>query len=232
MEREPMTTNIIMIARDRPRLTYQAIDSLYRNTPDGTFNLTVVDDGSDCPVAHSDDWHNCSIVRVDPPDGVVGRVRNLGIQWSEAHFGRGDTLCCLDNDTFMTPGWLETMQRALTVGRFHKYELLGGGNHPFHQVTSDLSIGNGLSIHEHTAVAGYSHFMTWWAYERFGPYDANAKGVRQSEDHAFCQRIREHGGRVGSIWPEVVYATGLTDTFGQPCPGADKMLRYEGVLQI
>jgi hypothetical protein len=55
--------------------------------------------------------------------------------------------------------------------------------------------------------------------------DAHAKGVGQSEDWAFCQKIIKDGGRVGSVYPRVVFNCGITNSYGQPSPGADVMLK-------
>lgn len=66
--------------------------------------------------------------------------------------------------------------------------------------------------------------MRWETWDKYGPLDAHASGVGQSEDYAFCQKIIQDGGKVGSIYPRCVLNCGLTNSFGQPSVGADFML--------
>lgn len=168
--------------------------------------------------------------------GITGQARNLGVSWADTYWGRGDFLYLSDNDVYFTDGWLAKLTKMLGIGgkEPQPVELLGGSTHPFHGVNGILQSPAmpGFEVRMHDAVSGYSHLMTWGTWDAFGPHDAHAVGIRQSEDWKFCQDIIGHGGRVGTIWPEVVYATGLTDTFGQPAIGADQMIRYPGVTQL
>jgi len=176
--------------------------------------------------AGSKDWTVLKIVR---SKGILGMVKNLGVYFAEQYWGRGDWLYLSDNDVYFTEGWDEKMTKAL-AGTWHPVRLLGGSTHPYHGSNTRRSFG-GYSIRTHDAVSGYSHLMRWSTWDEYGPLDANAVGVRQSEDWAFCQRVVKDGGEVGSIDPPVVYDCGLTDTFGQKGPGSDQIIRYEGVIQ-
>lgn len=234
-----MATNIIMLMKDRAALTLQALNSLYKNTDSADFNLTLVDDDSHPDVRGMiSDWislpvhDNCTMLQITRGRSITGQARNLGVYWSEKIFGRGEFLYLSDNDVFFTPDWASVLIEALE--RVPGFKLIGGSTHPYHGW--DMSIQAGLStrvisVRNHDAVSGYSQMMRWETWDKYGPLDAHAAGVGQSEDFKFCQQIVKDGGRVGSVWPEVVYACGLTNTFGEPSIGADKMTRYPGILQ-
>jgi hypothetical protein len=236
-----MTTNIVLLAKDRVALTYQALDSLYTNTPTDQFNLTLIDDASMKPVRMSY-WRktNFCILRIERSRGITGQARNLGVYWAEQYWGKGDFLYLSDNDVYFTAGWLEKLTSTLQfLERSDKLKLLGGGTHPFHGANTVWRYGNALpsggrydcQVKLHDAVAGYSHLMRWETWDAYGPHDAHAPGTSQSEDFKFCQDIIKAGGMVGSVWPEVVYNTGLTKTDGTPAVGQDVMPRHEGVIQ-
>src|ERR1041385_4993045 len=114
-------TNIIMLARDRPRLTDQALESIYNHTDPDEFNLTIMDDGSrkEIRVGSATDWRLWPkgrnpvkppmVVRFNESIAILGFLRNIGTQVSEKVFGRGDWLCFLDNDVAVFEHWLANM---------------------------------------------------------------------------------------------------------------------------
>jgi len=230
-----MKVNIVMLAHNRETLTRQALMTLYDNTPNDLFNLTFVDDGSaitqkvNVPAEGSS---NSCTLRIEDSKGITGQARNLGIYWAEKYWGRGDYLYLSDNDMYFTPGWLEKLIAASNEVCLWKFAVIGGWNHPFLQPKStegthgfSISMSSGNSIWEHDAVAGASQLMRWSVWDKYGPLDAHAVGVGQSEDWKFCQDIIKDGGRVGSVYPRVVLNCGITNSFGNPSPGADVMLK-------
>lgn len=236
--------NVVLIARDRPRLTEQTLRTLYMNTKYEDFNLTTVDDGS-----HAETWkliHNYGItkgniemVRFDRSVGIVGFLKNVGAWTSERVFGRGEFLCFIDNDIALMPNWLDQMiavkehikcsEREDAKG----YAVIGGYRHPYHGVNL-LAMGEthlGLSAIEETdAVAGYMHFMRWATWDLYGPYDQHAKGVCQSEDFAFCRKVIENHGHVGYIHPPVLFNCGITNSEGLPAIGSETFPRAVGLV--
>lgn len=233
-------TNIVMLMRNRLTLTLQSLNSLYRNTPSDEFNLTLVDDDSSqgvrAALAH---WislpshANCTLLQITRGRSITGQARNLGVYWSERLCGRGDYLYLSDNDVYFTPGWLSKLVDTMDDPRaFPVLKLLGGSTHPFHGANATYKWADkARELREHDAVSGYSHLMRWETWDKYGPLDAHAPGTGQSEDFKFCQQIIADGGRVATVWPEVVYACGITNTAGQPAVGADQMRRYPGVIQ-
>lgn len=223
-----MKVNICMIAKDRQRLTRQAIESLTVNTPSNLYNLTLIDDGSQ-PEAPQFISPNKVTIRLSQSKGIVGFARNLSIGMSEAYWGRGDFLYLSDNDLFFQPGWLEKMIEAFEACESHGLlRVLGGVRHPFHGINRLAGV---VPIVTTDAVAGYSMLMRWETWYKYGPFDAHAQGVCQSEDFAFCQKIIKDGGYVGYMEPGVLVNCGLTNSEGKPAVGSEAFPRVEGIVQ-
>jgi len=239
-------TNVVMICKDRPRLTEQTLRTLYDNTPFRDFNLMIVDDTEDGSLDDLLDRYcfkeNCKQA-AHIPTGIVGLNKNQGASLSEMVFGRGDWLCFIDNDIAFFPGWLDEMKRAVA---FNAECILGGYRHPYHTPNQLLRyavmpagqyVRGQEYVPEYTstieatdAVAGYLHFMSWSTWDKFGPYDANSKGVCQSEDHAICRRVVEAGGLVGYVHPPVIANCGLTNSEGKPAIGSEAFPRIPGLI--
>lgn len=225
-----MKTNIVMLVHGRVRLTNQALRTLFENTDGDTYTLTLIDDASQGTEmsdvismwvrTFNNAYKNVSLLRVFPHVGVTGRVRNLGVEWSRQQFGEGDWLYLSDNDVYFTPGWLDTLTDVL-VGPPHAC-VLGGWNHPYLKPYMPVSPPFPV-LHTHDAVTGASQLMKWSTWNEFGPLDAHAKGVGQSEDWAFCQKVVKAGGRTASIYLRVVLNCGITNSYGQPSTGSDDM---------
>lgn len=227
-----MITNIVILTRNRESLKRQAVDTLYRNTEQGSFNLTIIDDESIKLPVYPDimhqrfDWTSLTIER---SKGITGQARNLGVYWAEKYWGRGDYLYLSDDDLYFTPYWL---QKLINHIEHTNITLIGGWNHPFLQPKADTLKASSsaytasfddMKFALHDAVAGASQLMRWETWDKYSPLDAHAPGVGQSEDWKFCQDIIKDGGRVGSIYPRVVLNCGITNSLSQPSPGADVM---------
>ena len=117
--------------------------------------------------------------------------------------------------------------------RFHernsRFRLLGGYAHPFNGTNRFFGEGTPHEVHEKNAVDGLSWLMRCETWDKYGPLMDNARGVRQSEDFEWCQRVRKDGYRVGVVWPHVVKNCGLIDTFGEEIPGADEVRKQQGM---
>jgi GT2 family glycosyltransferase len=220
-------TNIVMLVKDRPKLTRQALDSIFNHTVPGQYTLTIIDDASADKTATLIKGYNALVVRSSRSVGILGFLRNTGVAMSEKVFGRGDWLCFLDNDVAVFEGWLANMIEIASCPGAH---LLGGQRHPYHKPNQRLVYGTGRCVEEVDAVAGYSMFMSWDTWDRFGPFDANARGIGQSEDWAFSQRVKKGGGIVGYIHPPVLSHTGLTNTDSKPATGHEAFERFPGLI--
>jgi GT2 family glycosyltransferase len=194
----------------------------------GHYTLTIVDDGS-LPVTRKllVDRTNTVVCHFSRSIGILGFLRNIGTQVSEKVFGRGNWLCFLDNDVAVFEHWLANMIEIASCPGAH---LLGGQRHPYHKPNQRLVYATGRCVEETDAVAGYSMFMSWDTWDRFGPFDANAKGIGQSEDWAFSQRVKKGGGIVGYIHPPVLAHCGLTNTDSKPATGHEAFERFPGLI--
>lgn len=212
--------NVVMLVKNRPRLTYQALWTLMNHTHHN-YNLTVVDDCSGEDVRELLSMFQArvrmNVVRLEQPCGCLGRMRNLGAWWSEQAFGREKYLYFSDNDVYFIKGWDAAMKTVYeSCGNI---TILGGQRHPFHLINSSHP-----GWVETDAVAGYSHWMDWNVWDLYGPYPANAIGIGQSEDFAICQASKTLGGsdgKVGYIAESAIHHVGLTNSNGEVACGAE-----------
>ena len=222
-----MTTNITLLVHNRPRHTEQAITSLYQNTPNTSFNLVVVDDHSTEETADMlrnleklYGFYLSQLPWVEKPRGV-GKSRNFAIGAVSDVYGQGSLLYCSDNDVYFEEGWLPTLIGNFEIAEQVGFKLLGGYCHPYQQSTKVYAGVGDYGIHEKLAVGSLSWLMRWETWYEYGPLDSHAKGINQSEDVAFCNKVRESGWKVGSVWPSLVINAGITGSFNKPCPGSD-----------
>lgn len=231
-------TNIVLLVKDRPRLTEQCLNTLYANTPTEAFNLTVISDGSEPPTLsilrnYADKcWTNLRFIQLHDSIGIVGWLRNVGASASERYFGRGDWLYFSDSDVAFFPGWLQKMTMVAGGYSVDGPLILGGCRHPFHGVNLEHTGIGRFGWQATDAVAGYSLLMKWDTFDKYGPFASNQKGVGASEDFAMSRKIIEDGGKLGYIHPPVLAHTGITNTDGKPATGADSFKRVEGILYL
>jgi len=226
-------TNIVVLTHNRYRLTKQCLDSLYTTTPRDQFCLTIVDDGSTDfrtrALVHdySTKVANCCAVTVQSSGHDLGRLKNLGVEWSRQRFGEGGWLCLADNDCCFLPNWHQTMSNYATNTYTKNFRLWGGQQHPYHHPIDGTAE---LTYPEYAALPGTHWFMEWLAWDEWGPLVSEGPGVCRSEDAAFCTRLREAGFKIGVSDPRCVADCGLTNSEGNPQPGAE--LRTERVTGV
>lgn len=228
--------NVIVLVKDRPRLTYQCIQSLVENT-ETEITVVIVDSDSKSETREIiREWVHAfptsvASISLHQSNEVAGQNLNLGAYWAEKYWERGKYLYFSGNDMYFTEGWDEKM--LVEWEHLHSFfKILGGSTHPYHKPNQIYpGYAEDTQIHTHDAVAGCSHMMRWETWDKYGPYDAHAPGIQQSEDWKLCNDIVQDGGLVGTVFPNVVYDCGLTTTFGEVALGADEKQRYEGVIQ-
>jgi GT2 family glycosyltransferase len=246
--------DIIIPVHNRPEHTRQTLESLCKNTPHELYNLYVVDDGSD-EETQKVLWDffaaHHSLTEKPWPNEVHGMVNSEAIGPARSRNNmcrqitidnkRAEYLYHSDNDVFFAPGWLEKLITAIKL-RGNVVKVIGGGCHPYlqnkevlvNEHIKDLSSGELIQIGIKDAVSGYSQLMTWETWDKYGPFDEGQGGqeikIMGSEDWAFCQRIIKDGFLVGSIEPEVVIATGKTNTYGKPATGVETFKDHEGIM--
>jgi len=251
--------NITMLVKDRPRLTRQAIESLYANTPKEMFNLQVYDDGSQDETQHligklGEEYGFYFETPWNQPSLGTGKARNHVINKARSHScGHGDLLYLSDNDIFAKPGWLETLVECYQHAKSLGYVALGAYAHPYSQpfrsipfytTTRRRIVATSKEILHHEPpvtrrnIIGQLHALplqswlwSWEDWDRFGPFVETPVGVVcGSEDVEMCQRITKAGGKVGAVYPPLIVNTGRTNSFGNPIPGAELIPDVEGVI--
>ena len=163
-------------------------------------------------------------------DHTLSRLKNIGVAWSEQHFGRGDWLYLSDSDVYFTEGWLDVLTYAAQRTEDQGFKLWGGQCHPFHQPISSSGVelkSKGIdcpdrllgTVLEHEILDGPSWLMRWQTWDNHGPLKRDtAPGPCQSEEYPFCTSLLSEG-HIGVIQPHVVYHTGLTNSRGEDAPG-------------
>lgn len=230
--------NLTMLVHNRPRLTRQSISSLIAHTRPQA-NLTILDDASDAETVEVlREFYGSSfqirVIRKAKSEGT-GVARNDVIANAKRVWGKGRLLYLSDNDVYFHPKWLEVMIEAFTYAQTLGFKVLGAYNHPFHMPLAQhpfysTHLGRTIEVMEYQAVATQSWLLEWETWEKWGPFDRTPVGkVRQSEDHAFCQRLREDGWKVGALVPAMITNTSRTDSLGERVPGAELIPDVEGV---
>src|SRR6266542_2384625 len=105
--KDPRVT-IIVPMYGKPLLTYTCLKSIQANSPPGSYEVLIVDDASAEPASIS--LAAVTGVRFLRNDTNVGFVRSCN---SGASLARGAILVFLNNDTIVTPGWLEALTAVL-----------------------------------------------------------------------------------------------------------------------
>lgn len=239
--------DIVMPVHNRWKLTKQSLDSLLMNTPMELYTLYIINDGSDDQTSDElQKWFmesggdNINLVMNDVAI-APGPSRNKICKQITDNFTRSHYLYHSDNDVYFREKWLETLlefyDRLLLV---MNVALLGGGCHPYLQDNRTFPLFNidgtrsQYELGFKDAVSGYSQFMKWNVWDKYGPFaedmkDADIK-IMGSEDWAFCQRIIKDGAFVASIRPEVVIHCGKTNTYGNPATGHETFPNIPGII--
>jgi len=149
-----MLVSVVIPTRNRPRAVESCLHALAVQTlPWGSFEVIVVDDGSEPPLALDPaQWAAKFDLKLlhQPNTGPAG-ARNRGV--TEA---RGEFLAFTDDDCLPTPTWLEELIAAL---REHPEALVGGST--FNRLESDI-------------LAETSQFILEMVYEYFNSDPTNA----------------------------------------------------------
>lgn len=101
-------TSIILVTKDRLDYTKSCIESIRRHTAAGSYELILVDNGSEDGTI---DW-----VKAEPDIALIENGYNAGFPKGcnqGAAAAAGELLLLLNNDTLVTPGWLEGLRRNL-----------------------------------------------------------------------------------------------------------------------
>ena len=107
-ECEKPRVTIVIPMFGQPLLTYTCLKSVHANTTTGTYEVVIIDDASPEPAAKQlAAVTGITMVRNPQNIGFVASC-NRGVELS-----RGEILVFLNNDTIVTPGWLDALTDVL-----------------------------------------------------------------------------------------------------------------------
>jgi glycosyltransferase involved in cell wall biosynthesis len=234
--------NIIMPIHNRWEHTKQSLISLLANTDPKLCLITVVDDlSTDGTTQELDNFvksynrgkHIFEVYHNKTNIGP-GASRNFIANAIEYRGNKRKYIYHSDSDVYFKPGWLEKLISAYEDFAPRGLRLLGAGCHPYLQ-NNDTWGNDDHTIGIKDAVSGYSQFMTWDTWKKYGPFDETMRNaeikIMGSEDWAFCQKIIKDGFKVGSLQPEFVIHTGKTNTYGNLATGHEIAFpNQEGIM--
>ena len=221
-------TAIILITKNRQKLLKQTIRSLFANTPRASFDLIVVDDGSD-DVSYLLECNQAGMISdlVLTNFSSPSRCRNIGAEIARK---KGyEFLYHTDNDMYFLEGWLESCEALLEARP--EIMIVGAYCHPFMQKNLDCPGDKPFidvdgeeycGFETVDAVSGNSWFISTEDYFDYGLHETD--GIMASEDWEMCQRIRNDGSLVVRLIPHKVLHCGITNSRGEASVGADIML--------
>ena len=129
----------------------------------------------------------------------VGGSKNKGVELA-TEYGRGDMLYMMDGDVFYMFGWLEKLIEAYEKNK-DTFKIIGGGIHPYLQPRRDEDTE---LLTSHDALSGWSWFLDYETWDKYGKLADNSLGTGKSEDWEYCQRIRNDGYKVGCLKNQIV----------------------------
>lgn len=140
--------SVITPTHKRPERLRQAIDSvLAQRYP--TWELVVIDDGSDSGKAVVSEIDDDRISYLQIPHGGPCAARNVGLE-----VARGSLIAYLDDDNRLDPGWLHAVARAFAT-------------HPEHRVLYGARVIDDVQRVHGLAAGG-------WPWMQFNPFDRAA----------------------------------------------------------
>jgi len=149
----------------------------------------------------------------------VGGSKNKGIQIAQEN-EPSKYLYLSDSDVYFLPNWEEDLISAYEKNE--RFKIIGGGIHPFLQPRANEDT-NELTSHD--AVSGWSWFLEYETFNKYGKLMDNSLGTAKSEDWEYCQRIRDNGFLVGCLKNHKIVHCGITNTEGELVIGSEESVR-------
>ncbi len=203
------TVSVIVVTYNNIDLTKACLESLDDYSDYERMELIVVDNASsDGSVDYLKEWVGQGANR-----RLIANAGNRGFAAANNQglaVATGDYVALLNNDTYVTPGWVRTLmghlRRDATIGLIGPVTNNIGNEARIPIVYSDMTEMREAAA-RHTAmhigrvfgtrtVAFFCVMMARTVYERVGPLD-EAFGVGFFEDDDYCRRVEQLGLRIG-----------------------------------
>jgi GT2 family glycosyltransferase len=199
-----MTVSILMVTYNQLAMTKRAVASIRKHTPASAYELIVVDNASADGTA---EW-----LRTQPDIILLKQRKNLGFP-AACNIGalqaKGDKLLLLNNDTVVTPRWLEQLTLALdsdervgAVGPLTNFAGYGQTVETSYRTMEEMqSFADAYNAsaperwEERAKLIGFCLLIKRAAWEAAGALD-EGYGVGNYEDDDWCMSARLAGYRL------------------------------------
>jgi len=199
-----MTVSIVMVTYNQLAMTKRALASIRAHTPPGSYELIVVDNSSADGTA---DW-----LKTQEDVRLLAQRKNVGFPAGcniGAANASGDSLLMLNNDTVVTPRWLEQLTAALesderigAVGPLTNFAGYGQSIETSYRSMDEMqrfaeayNVSSPDRWEERMKLIGFCLLIKREAWEAAGPFDERY-GIGNYEDDDWCMSARLAGYRL------------------------------------
>lgn len=212
--------SVIILTYNGQDMTRECIESVLETQTEEQFEIIIVDNGSDVPFKPPfSGFVETNLIRNEENEGFPVGV-NQGIRAS-----RGDTIVLLNDDTVVTPGWMDRMAQWLRdfdiVGPCTNY-VRGVQSATIRSYTSLAELEDaakewtnyyaGASV-DVNFVVGFCMMFQRELYDEIGDFDERLWPC-SGEEIDFCLRARKAGYKIGVAYDVYIHHYG-SQTFDQ-----------------
>ena len=210
-----MVVPVIMAVKDRPELTKQTVDTLFRTTDPSMFRLIIV---SDCSSQETNDYlktleDRAKVVYMEKPT-CAPACKNAGM----AIAGDSEYYYLTDNDMYFCEGWLDKLLKIMEL--FPSVGIVGGKGHDYHGAIS-LQEDSGVKIKTTLQQPGFSMLIRKKVWLDYGPFIHFERTELGRDDVRFCDLARNGGWEIAQPIEPVVFHCGMKNTFNTDPAGAE-----------
>ena len=204
--------SIVIPVYNNLEITKACERSIYANTLEDSYEVIVIDNGSNPPFANPL-WKNFCYIRNEENLGFPKAI-NQGIRLSS-----GDTIIILNNDCIVTPGSLRRLEAWLDnysiIGPLTNYSAgLQQVLIPIYNDENELNIQSDKWHNLHTGeskevnwIIGFCMAFKKSLWDKIGPFDESLWPC-SGEEIIFCLRARELGLKVGISYDTFIHHHG------------------------
>ena len=215
-----LTSIIVLAYNNLNDTTKPCVESVIKNTPEDSYELIVVDNGSSDNTPEflrrlARDNNNVRL-HLNSTNKGYAAGNNDGIK-----IARGEYLVLLNSDTLVTPGWLDSLLSPLKVsknialvgpvtnscGNEQQIDLPTLGENNFESVSAGYVKNQRGQQFETFKLGFFFVAMPSWLVDRIGLLD-EAFGIGMFEDDDYCLRAKKAGLKLLVVEDSFVYHKG------------------------